>query len=131
MNGLKVFILCMVFITGCNQNKHPKDIIEQEKMIDIMTDLHVIDGYMSQLMYSDTRKISGKNLYAAVYNNHHITKQIYEKSLKYYSMDPVLLDSMYSKVEKEIDLKEKKLVKKEERLNKILQEKQKKLQEKK
>lgn len=68
-------------------------------MVKIMADLHTIDGYMASLMSTDTLRIAGKNYYAAVYKNHKISKSVFEKSLKYYSMQPVVLDSMYSRVD--------------------------------
>lgn len=114
------FIILSFFLSGCNNDTPPKDIIEEQKMVRVLADLHTIDGYISTLMYTDTLRVAGKNYYATVYKKHNISKSTFEKSLKYYSMQPVLLDSMYSKVE--IILK-----KKEEQLNKIQQVKQKKL----
>ena len=111
MKGSKLFILWLLFITACNQNDKPKDIIEQQKMINIIADLHVMDGYMSTLMYLDTFRVAGKNYYTAIYKNHNTTQVLYDKSLKYYSMNPVLLDSMYSQVEKVLQRKEKRLLK--------------------
>jgi predicted nucleotidyltransferase len=119
---MKFFILFIlsIFLSGCNNDSPPRDIIEEQKMVGVLADLHTIDGYMSTLMYSDTFRVAGKNYYATVYKKHNISKPRFDKSLKYYSAQPELLDSMYSKVE--IILK-----KKEERLNKIQEMKQKKL----
>ena len=112
MKGLKLFIIGLLLLSSCKLNETPKDIIERQKMVRIMADLHVMDGYMASLVYTDTMRVSGKNFYATVYNSHNTTKAIYEKSLKYYSMDPILLDSMYSSVEKL-------LTEKERRVNKV------------
>ena len=109
MKGLKLFILSLLFVSSCKLNDTPEDIIEQQKMVRIMADLHVMDGYMASLVYTDTLRVSGKNFYATVYNSHNTTKALYEKSLKYYSMDPVLLDSMYSRVEKLLTEKERRI----------------------
>lgn len=109
MKGFKLFILCLLFISACKQNETPEDIIGKEKMIRIMADLHVIDGYMSSLVYSDTMRVSGKNYYATVYKNYNTSPVLYNKSLEYYSMDPVMLDSMYSSVEKILSEKEAKI----------------------
>ncbi|WP_395625511.1 DUF4296 domain-containing protein [Daejeonella sp.] len=109
---MKVFhllILCLLFFTACTDNNSPKDLIEEQKMINIMSELHIIDGYMSSLTYTDSIRINGKNFYNTVYKNNGITKSQYENSLKHYSMDPVKLDSMYSDVQKILTAKEKKL----------------------
>jgi hypothetical protein len=112
MKRFKLFILGLLLITACKDNELPKNLIAEPKMIQIIADLHVIDGYMATLVYTDSTRINGKNFYATVYKSHNTTKAEYEKSLKYYSMDPVRLDSMYSRVE---DL----LANKERKLNKI------------
>lgn len=102
-----LFFLSMIW--SCSQKKKPDHILEEQKMMNIMIDLHIVDGYMSSLMYNDSTRIKGKNFYASVYDKHKVTRAEYEKSLKYYSMDPVLLDSMYSKVERILSTKEQKL----------------------
>jgi len=106
MKGFYLFILCLLFLGSCKDGNLPKDLIEEQKMIQIMSELHIIDGYMSSLSYTDSIRINGKNFYNTVYKNNGITKTQYEKSLKHYSMDPVKLDSMYSDVIELISYKE-------------------------
>lgn len=109
MKRFYLIILCCFFLSSCTDNNLPKDLIEEQKMIHIMSELHIIDGYMSSLTYTDSIRINGKNFYNTVYKNNGITKSQYENSLKHYSMDPVKLDSMYSDVQKILTAKEKKL----------------------
>ncbi len=89
----------MVFLSACGQKKLPEGIIDERKMVRVLADLHTIDGYMSSLMSLDTLRVAGNKHYAAVYKNYNIGKPVFEKSLKYYSMQPVVLDSMYSRVD--------------------------------
>lgn len=108
----KVFLFAIIFLSmiwSCSEKKKPADILDEQKMVNMMIDLHIVDGFMSSLMYNDSTRIKGKNFYASVYDKHKVTRAEYEKSLKYYSMDPVLLDSMYSKVERILSAKEQKL----------------------
>lgn len=109
MKRFYLIVLCCFFLSSCMDKKLPKDLIEEQKMIHIMSELHIIDGYMSSLTYTDSIRINGKNFYNTVYKNNGITKTQYENSLKHYSMDPVKLDSMYSDVQKILTAKEKKL----------------------
>lgn len=95
-----------MLLFACEQEDMPKDIIDQNKMILIMADLHIMDGYMSTIIYNDTIRKNNKNLYATIYKTHNTTPALYEKSLKYYSMKPALLDSMYNKVQAILDEKE-------------------------
>lgn len=109
MKAFYLFIFCLFFFNSCKDENIPKDLIEEQKMINIMSELHIIDGYMSSLTYTDSIRINGKNFYNTVYKNNGISKSQYENSLKYYSMDPVKLDSMYSNVQKLLTSKEKEL----------------------
>ncbi|WP_395808872.1 DUF4296 domain-containing protein [Daejeonella sp.] len=109
MKVFKLFFLALVLIVSCRDNDVPKDLIEEQRMIQIIADLHIIDGYMASLVYTDSTRINGKNFYTTVYKSHKTTKAVYEKSLKYYSMDPVRLDSMYNRVEVLLTNKERKL----------------------
>lgn len=109
---MKVFKILLFFVTllcACETDNKPKDLIEQKKMILIMTDLHIMDGYMSTIIYNDTIKRNTKNLYATIYKTYNTTKESYESSLKYYSRKPALLDTMYNKVQALIDEEEHKL----------------------
>ncbi len=74
-----------------------------------MADLHTMDGYMSTIIYNDTIRRNNKNLYATIYKTHQTTPALFEKSLKYYSMKPALLDTMYNSVKAILDEKEHKL----------------------
>lgn len=109
----------MVFLSACGQKQPPEGIIDKRKMVRILADLHTIDGYMSSLMSTDTLRVAGNTYYAAVYKNHNTSKPVFEKSLKYYSMQPVVLDSMYSRVDNILKWRA-------DNLTKILEAKQKK-----
>ena len=109
MKAIKLLFFIIPLLFACEQKKMPEDIIDQKKMILIMADLHTMDGYMSTIIYNDTIRKNSKNLYATVYKSHKTTPALYEKSLKYYSMKPALLDTMYNSVQAILDEKEHKL----------------------
>lgn len=109
MRGLKLIFCGLFFLLGCEQNKRPEGILDEKRMVAVLSDLHIMDGYISTLDYSDSLRITGKNYYATIYKKHNISRNTYEKSLRYYSMQPALLDSMYTQVENIIFKKEIKL----------------------
>ena len=74
-----------------------------------MADLHIMDGYMATMIYSDSLRVESKNYYATIYKNHNTSQALYDKSLKYYSMQPALLDTMYTRVEAILAEKEHKI----------------------
>src|SRR6476620_8080534 len=119
MKHIYILLLSIFVLTACRRHVPPQGILEEKQMVEVLTDLSVVDGYMKTLLYSDTLRIQGKNYYATVYKNHNTSKAVFDKSMKYYSLQPVLLDSMYSKVNKRLEVKEK-------RLNKIYELEQRK-----
>ncbi len=118
MKRLHLLFLILLFFVACNNKALPKGVLEEKKMVEVLADLYVIDGYMSSLMYTDSLRIAGKNYYATVYRNHNISKATFDTSMKYYSLQPVLLDSMYSKVDSILQAKEKRILKKLEQKQK-------------
>ena len=109
MKVFKILLFLVTLVSACEPDNKPKDLIEQKKMILIMTDLHIMDGYMSTIIYNDSTRMNTKNLYATIYKTHKTTKESYEESLKYYSSKPALLDTMYNRVKALIDEEEHKL----------------------
>lgn len=97
----------------------PQGILDEKQMVNVLADLSVIDGYMSTLLYTDSLRMQGKNYYSTVYKNHNTSKAVFDKSMRYYSTKPALLDSMYSEVNRKLEAKEK-------RLNKIYELEQRK-----
>lgn len=83
--------------------------MDEKKMVELMTDIHLVDGFVSTVMYNDTLKINKKDYYQSVYRKHKTSEAVYLKSLKYYSKDPQLLDTLYDRVDKKLTEKENKL----------------------
>lgn len=114
MNLYKLFILSTLLFFSCSEKKHPKDVLDEKKMVQVLTDLSIVDGYMSTMSYIDSTRINGKSVYNSVYSKHEIGRSAFEKSLKYYSKQPKLLDSMYRLVERNLNIKANRLQKLED-----------------
>ena len=123
MRRLQLLFLILIFIAACNNKALPEGVLDEQRMVNVLTDLTLIDGFMSTLLYTDTLRVQGKNYYATVYKKHNISKAVFDKSLKYYSSQPVLLDSMYSRVTRKLEAKEKRLLKIQEQEQKKKQQK--------
>ncbi|WP_411274239.1 DUF4296 domain-containing protein [Daejeonella sp.] len=115
MKQLQLFIIPLLLVAACNKNQVPDGVLEEQRMVNLLADITIIDGYISTLTYTDTLKIDRKNYYATVYKNHNINKEVFDKSMKYYSTQPALLDSMYNKVNRKLEAKERVLTKIEQR----------------
>ncbi|MBM3401076.1 MAG: DUF4296 domain-containing protein [Bacteroidetes bacterium] len=109
MKALKLVFIIIPLMFACKGNQVPEDVLGKQKMILIMADLHVIDGYMATVLYTDTIRKKSKNLYATIFKTHKVSSEQYERSLRYYSITPAVLDSMYNGVQAILDEKEHKL----------------------
>lgn len=116
---LQLLLISFFLLTSCRRHVPPQGILDEKQMVNVLADLSVIDGYMSTLLYTDSLRMQGKNYYSTVYKNHNTSKAVFDKSMRYYSTKPALLDSMYSEVNRKLEAKEK-------RLNKIYELEQRK-----
>ncbi len=106
---MKRFILLffgLIFLLSCNPDATPKEIIEHKKIVLVLIDMHLIDGYTQNMPQNDTLKQNVLAYRNAVYQKYQTTKTQFDKSLKYYSEHPKLLDSIYSQVLTSLEKKE-------------------------
>lgn len=104
MRRLLLFFL-YVFISSCG-NGTSKGIIPKEKMISLLTDLHLANGYTSSL-YGDSSKEKLAATYKAVYKKYGTDSVELRKNLSYYSQRPEELVLIYKEVEKKLSKLEK------------------------
>ena len=98
-------ILVVLFITACSKGdqKIPADVIPKEKMTMILTDVHLAEAAITlkSINAQPTKDYSGPQ-YEYVYKLHHIDKEKFVKSMKYYSSHPKDLEELYTEVLNEL-----------------------------
>lgn len=104
-------IIFFVLIQGCKSGL-PKDIIQPEKMEKVLFDIHVVDGYIGTFVNLDTTKIIASSYYNGIYKKHGIDSALFNKSMNYYYTHPVILNDIYTKVEKVFTVEKEKYDKK-------------------
>lgn len=96
---LLLSILVLFFACAPQKQKaeKPNPFITEEKMIDVLTDVHIIEGSRTGLtIMGDTVGIAV--YYHKLFLKHNITKEGYQNNFDYYLKDPEHLDLMYEKV---------------------------------
>ena len=106
MKRLILGFFILIFVTACTRDQVPQGIIENGKMISVLTDIHLVESFVSSAAY-DTTTQPVANYYKVIYNKHHIDSVQLQKSLRYYSKKPELLDTMYYQVLKRLDIMER------------------------
>ena len=125
-----IAIVCLLFlIIGCNDSviKKPKNLIEKEKMINVLYDLSLLESMKSQNINGG---ISNKSASDYIYKKYKIDSLQFAKSNAYYASDyreyKKMYDALSDRLKKEktaVDLIIKKEAKKEAALKKAKEKK--------
>ena len=94
-------ILLLVFVLiSCSEKKEiPKDLIPEDKMALIITDLELLESTYNLRLIRVTDRDERMDRYNAEIMSHYgITAQQFETSYNYYEKDPVYLEAIYEKV---------------------------------
>ncbi len=112
MNDLKLIILaCVLTIVSCTQESpldiEPANLISEEKMVDILIDVHITESALSLKNFS---RDSSLRLFAYykedIYKEHTITETQFRESFDYYARHAKQFDAIYVAVIDSIAVKE-------------------------
>lgn len=101
MKRLILVFFVLIFYMSC-KDASKKKVIKRDDMVSLLTDIHLVDGYLAGVA-EEKLKQEAANYYNLVYKRHSTDSIQFKISLKYYSKDPVLLDSMYSEIIAKLD----------------------------
>lgn len=105
MKKLLSIILLFLLSISCNSNavKKPENLIEREKMVDIIFDLSILEAAKSQKPIVLEQYQIQSNAY--VYKKYQIDSLQFANSVKYYASDFENYHSIYDSVNKRIERK--------------------------
>ena len=103
------FIILLLVVLGCSQGKVPRSILSQQKMEDVLWDVLLADQTADYYIQRDSSvKALQKHadLYQQLFQIHKISKEDFQKSLRFYESHPQLfrpvLDSLQKRSERSI-----------------------------
>ena len=102
---LLLFFSGLFLIISCTDNKTSGDIIEKDKMVQILCDLHIIDGTMAAYGPKDSLYKYGTNRYGLLFKKYGVDSASFNKSVKYYSATPDKIIAIYEQVEALLKIK--------------------------
>ena len=102
-----LFFSALLFLTACTGNNVPDGIIEKDKMIDLMVDVHIVDGslYNIDAPTADSLYKHGIDRYTKLFKRHHTDSTQFKKSVNYYTLHPEELEKMYEKITQKLQAK--------------------------
>ena len=75
-------------------------------MVSILTEIHLAQAVVATNVPGDTARFTTGDYLPSIFKKYHTTQQRFDKSLRFYSGQPVLLDSIYKEVLDELNRKE-------------------------
>jgi hypothetical protein len=96
---ITLFFSVSLFLFSCKGDKAPDGIIKHDPMINLLTEVHMVDGREYGVFQSqDSLNKYGTSRYDALFKRHHTDSVQFKKSLKYYATQPTELQKMYEQI---------------------------------
>jgi hypothetical protein len=126
------FFLLIFLLTACSSDDKPKNLIAEDKMAVVLTDIHILESYVNDLHLGngDSSLVVYQKMKVDTLKKFGLDSANFNKSLRYYIMNPDLLKNIYAEVKKNLEAKKKKITDLEAKKNKLLATKQKAFQKK-
>jgi hypothetical protein len=94
-----LFFSLLTFYLGCKSDRVPDNIIQPDRMAGLLTEIHLTDGSMYNVMQvPDSLYKYGNAKYLLAFKTYHTDSLQFKKSLQYYSQNPELLVKMYQEI---------------------------------
>lgn len=107
-----LFSLILLFLCACNRNNAPKTLVEKEKFIPLLVDVHLADGYLGTgQQMPDSLSYRGNGLYAAIFRRYNVDSAQFKKSFQYYSSHLDDMKDIYKEVLARLTAKNDSIVK--------------------
>jgi len=112
-----LFLIAFALSAGCSKKKRiiGNEYIPQEVLVDVLVDIHLIDGITSDRKYY--RKYTFNDsivLLEPIFEKHNVSRAEFDSTMMEYSRHPELLDKVYDEVIMKLNLMLDELDKKQE-----------------
>lgn len=100
--------LLLIGFSACSKNQAniPSNIIPKDSMVLIMSDIHIAEAAVKTAAADTNYKLNIKTFYDHIYKKYNTTDSNFNKSLKFYTDNPALLEEIYQKIAEEMSRKE-------------------------
>lgn len=93
-----LILLGLVLITGC-KDRPPEGLIEQEELVPVLVDLHVVYAIQSTMDYRRlSQDYDSIDIYSYVFDKHGVTKIQFDSTIAWFSRHPKLFTEVYDEV---------------------------------
>lgn len=106
-------ILLVIGLAACHSDEKPKNLIDEGSMVNIMTDIHLIEAEINNLhfQHQDSSVFMYQNLKVKMLKKYNTDTAVFNASFKYYILNPDKMKPIYAEVKKKLEgVKKKKMV---------------------
>jgi hypothetical protein len=103
--GLALGVVLLLQACRAEPDQGPKDLIPQDKMARILTEIHLAEARISKMGISsmDSSNLLYKELEGRLFKKYKVDTAVYQRSYTYYSMDPNKMADIYKRVTEELE----------------------------
>jgi hypothetical protein len=101
--------MLMIFAGCTKEEKPPEGTLSEEKMADILTDIHIAESRVTRLQLKslDSSILIFDKLKQEVWKKYKVDTLVYRNSYSFYMTHPVYMARIYQNVNKKIEAREK------------------------
>lgn len=95
-----IFLFLALLLSACKKEKSitGKEFIEREVLIDVLVDLHLMDGVTQDRQFGRKFAADSVDIVTPILEKHHVTRHMFDTTMYVYSRQPKLLDEVYNQV---------------------------------
>lgn len=100
LKNIAFTLLAITVLISCKSDRLPEGILNEEQMVDFLTDAHLLESYYSITtnFHYEERAAEIAASYDELFEKHHTTRAIVDSSRSYYLHHPDLYNDIYEQV---------------------------------
>ena len=128
---LKIFLLTF-WLTACGSNDKPENLIPQDKMAKVLSEIHILEAQINNLhfQHEDSSVYVYQKMKVQMLKTFDLDSATFRSSFKYYTLNPDKMKEIYSEVKRILETKKKQIQAKaaaEDKKRKLLENKKNKI----
>lgn len=96
------YLLSLLLLLGCQapEDHKPDDLIPEDRMVDILTEVHLAESQTSRLSLgsTDSSRVAYKHIETKLFQKMKVDTSVYSRSFIFYSSHPKYMERIYQNV---------------------------------